>query len=432
MTTTINNEHKKLNVPNLRFPEFEGEWEKYKVSDLLDFYSTNSLSWDKLEYGTSNIQNLHYGLIHVGLPTMVDVDKDNLPNIIDGNVPKNYEMCKEGDVAFADASEDTNEVAKAIEFYNLNGKKVVCGLHTIHGRDNNNKTVVGYKGYAFSSMSFHHQIRRIAQGTKIYSINSKNFSECYVGIPSKEEQRKIADLLRLIDERIATQSKVIEDLKKLKCAIIEDLYCSPKQREPKRRFLEYSSPLTSYRMKDFCERITDKNKDNKCSLVLTIAAQYGLVDQETFFNKSVASENLTGYYILHNGDFAYNRSYSSGYAWGAVKRLDKYEEGVLSTLYICFKVNESIVDSDYLSYYFESTKWHKGVSDISGEGARNHGLLNISVTDYFNTEHRFAPLKEQKRIASVLNAITLKEKEAIELGQLYSKQKQYLLRQMFI
>lgn len=185
-------------------------------------------------------------------------------------------------------------------------------------------------------------------------------------------------------------------------------------------------------MKDFCERITGKNKDNKCSLVLTIAAQYGLVDQKTFFNKSVASENLTGYYILHKGDFAYNRSYSTGCAWGAVKRLDKYEDGVLSTLYICFKINETIVDSDYLSYYFESTKWHKGVSDISGEGARNHGLLNISVTDYFDTEHCFPHIEEQKRIASMLNAITVKEQKAIGLEKLYSKQKQYLLRQMFI
>lgn len=94
----------KGNVPNLRFPEFQGEWEKCKVSDLLDFYSTNSLSWDKLEYGTTNIQNLHYGLIHVGLSTMVDIDKDNLPNIIDGNVPRNYELCKEGDIVFADVN----------------------------------------------------------------------------------------------------------------------------------------------------------------------------------------------------------------------------------------------------------------------------------------------------------------------------------------
>jgi len=202
-------------VPNLRFPEFQGEWEKCKVSDLLDFYSTNSLSWDKLEYGTDAILNLHYGLIHVGLSTLIDLCKDKLPNITNGNTPKNYELCQEGDIAFADASEDTNEVAKAVEFYNLNGKDVICGLHTIHGRDNQQKTVVGYKGYAFSSTAFHHQIRKIAQGTKIYSINSKNFSECYIGIPSKEEQTKIATLLRFVDERIATQNKIIDKLQSL-------------------------------------------------------------------------------------------------------------------------------------------------------------------------------------------------------------------------
>ena len=215
MTTPIDKEQKKLNVPPLRFPEFEGEWEKCRVSDLLDFYSTNSLSWDKLEFDVYNILNLHYGLIHVGLPTMVDLDKDRLPNIIADNIPNNYELCKEGDIAFADASEDTNEVAKAVEFYSIHEKKVICGLHTIHGRDNKGKTVVGFKGYAFSSKAFNNQIRRIAQGTKIYSISVKNFSECYIGIPSKEEQTKIGNLLRLIDDRIATQNKIIDKLHSL-------------------------------------------------------------------------------------------------------------------------------------------------------------------------------------------------------------------------
>ena len=151
----------------------------------------------------------------------------------------------------------------------------------------------------------------------------------------------------------------------------------------------FEQALSTYKMSDFSSRIATKNKDGKCSLVLTIAAQYGLVNQESFFNKSVASENLTGYYLLHKGEFAYNRSYSAGYDWGAVKRLDDYDEGVLSTLYICFKINETIVDSDYLSYYFESIKWHRGLSDIAGEGARNHGLLNVSMTDYFNTKTVF-------------------------------------------
>lgn len=219
-----NNDKKVLNVPALRFPEFTGEWKRIKISDLLDFYSTNSLSWEQLEYEPNEPYNLHYGLIHVGLPTLIDMTKDKLPSIKDGNVPKKYELCKEGDIAFADASEDTNEVAKVVEFYDLDGKKVLCGLHTIHGRNSNGLTAKGFLGYCFSSTVFHNQIRRIAQGTKIYSISTRNFSEIFVGLPSRNEQQKIATLLRLIDERIATQNKIIEDLKKLKSAISKHLF----------------------------------------------------------------------------------------------------------------------------------------------------------------------------------------------------------------
>ena len=253
-----------------------------------------------------------------------------------------------------------------------------------------------------------------------------------VALPIISEQTKIAKFLSLLDERIATQNKIIEDLKKLKSAIIEKVFCSPNKKNPMCRIEGFEQALSTYKMSDFSSRIATKNKDSKCSLVLTIAAQYGLVNQESFFNKSVASENLTGYYLLHKGEFAYNRSYSAGYDWGTVKRLDNYDEGVLSTLYICFKINETIVDSDYLTYYFESTKWHRGLSDIAGEGARNHGLLNVSITDYFNTKHRFPVIEEQKAIAKMLNTITEKERKATLLGECYQKQKQYLLRQMFI
>ena len=249
--------------------------------------------------------------------------------------------------------------------------------------------------------------------------------------PCLQEQKKIGKMLSLLDERIATQNKIIEDLKKLKSAIVEKVFCSPNQEYPMCRIEGFEHALSTYKMSDFSSRIATKNKDSKCSLVLTIAAQYGLVNQESFFNKSVASENLTGYYLLHKGEFAYNRSYSAGYDWGAVKRLENYDEGVLSTLYICFKINETIVDSDYLAYYFESTKWHRGLSDIAGEGARNHGLLNVSMADYFNTKHRFPLIEEQKAIAKILNAITEKERKATLLGECYQKQKQYLLRQMF-
>ena len=203
------------NVPNLRFPEFSEEWKKMKVSELLDFYSTNSLSWEQLDYNNGKIKNLHYGLIHKGVPTMVDVVCDSLPYIKEESMPKSFTLFKEGDVAFADASEDTNDVAKAIEVVNCDNQQIVSGLHTIHGRDNYEQTIIGYKGYAFASDSFHKQIRRIAQGTKVFSISARNFDEVYIGIPSKEEQTKIAKLLIAIDKRIATQNKIIEKLQSL-------------------------------------------------------------------------------------------------------------------------------------------------------------------------------------------------------------------------
>lgn len=173
---------------------------------------------------------------------------------------------------------------------------------------------------------------------------------------------------------------------------------------PTLRFAEYTDEWHKFALSDFVTRITRRNKNNESSLPLTISAQYGLVDQITFFNKTVASVDLSGYYLLYNGDFAYNKSYSNDYAWGAVKRLDKYEKGCLSSLYFVFRPKDS-VDSDYLTHYFETKKWHKGISDIAGEGARNHGLLNMAVDDYFVTKHFLPAIDEQKKIAAFLNKI---------------------------
>ena len=159
-------------------------------------------------------------------------------------------------------------------------------------------------------------------------------------------------------------------------------------------------------LSDIVTRVTRKNKNNESRLPLTISAQYGLVDQISFFNKVVASADMSNYYLLKEGEFAYNKSYSSEYPWGAIKRLDRYPQGALSSLYICFGINDN-VDSDFLVHYFESSKWHREVSNIAGEGARNHGLLNIAVGDFFNTAHCIpATSKEQQKIAALLNLIT--------------------------
>jgi type I restriction enzyme S subunit len=377
----------------------------------LDFYSTNSLSWDKLEYGTDAIQNLHYGLIHVGSSTMIDLSKDKLPNITNGNTPKNYELCQEGDIAFADASEDTNEVAKAVEFYKLKGKDVICGLHTIHGRDNQQKTVVGYKGYAFSSTAFHHQIRRIAQGTKIYSINSKNFSECYIGIPSKEEQKKIATLLRQIDERIVTQNKIIEDLKKLKSAIIEIEY-TPNTKN--------TSPIG-----DVIEQISKRNKNNAIQNVLSVSNRQGFIKQsDQFENRNVASEDTSNYKIVEQNDFAFNPARINV---GSIARLTTFEKGIVSPMYVCFRTQENVAP-EYIDYFFESKHFYCEIQKRLEGSVRQclsfEGLCNIPLS--------LPSFEIQQRIGKRIFTLGQKIKMETDLLELLNKQKQYLLRQMFI
>ena len=386
------------NVPHLRFPEFHGEWEKCKVSDLLDFYSTNSLSWDQLEYGTDNLLNLHYGLIHVGLPTMVDLSKDILPAIKKENEPKNFELCKEGDIAFADASEDTNEVAKAIEFYTLEDKAVVCGLHTIHGRDKSNKTVVGYKGYAFSSLAFHHQIRRIAQGTKIYSISAKNFAECYIGIPSKEEQTKIAKLLRLIDERIATQSKLIEKLESLIKGISSRIFASIQGIE--------------YRMGDIVT-ITNGNSNVQDAVTQSKDGLY------PFFDRSEDIKYLP--------TFLFDKE-AIIYPGEGTEFMPRYFKGKFALhqrCYAIFDFNE-IINARFLYFYLKTR------NSYFVKNAVGSTVPSLRLDTFQKLKVIIPPKKIQHSVSLCLSF--MEQKCNIEKKILHKrlKQKQYLLRQMFI
>ena len=417
-----NKEQNKLNVPHLRFPEFHGEWEKHRLSEYLDF--KNGLNPDSKRFGK--------GIKFISVMDILNnpvITYDCIRASVQATDAEMSSFSVEyGDILFQRSSETLEDVGRANVY--IDDKVAVFGGFVIRGKKKANYNPLFFR-YLLSSPYARKRIIPMGAGAQHFNIGQEGLSKVLLNFPSIEEQTKIASLLHLLDERIATQSKLIEDLKKLKSAIIEKVFCSPNQEHPMCRIEGFEQALSTYKMSDFSSRIVSKNKDSKCSLVLTIAAQYGLVNQESFFNKSVASENLTGYYLLHKGEFAYNRSYSAGYDWGAVKRLNNYDEGVLSTLYICFKINETIVDSDYLAYYFESSKWHKGLSDIAGEGARNHGLLNVSMTDYFNTKHRFPVIEEQKAIAKMLNAIIEKERKATLLGECYQKQKQYLLCQMF-
>ena len=407
------------NVPHLRFLEFSEEWEKCKVSDLLDFYSTNSLSWEQLEYDTNAMMNLHYGLIHVGLSTMVDLAKDKLPNIKEDNMPKNYELCKEGDVAFADASEDTDEVAKAIEFYNLASKNVVCGLHTIHGRDNKCKTVVGFKGYAFSSTAFHNQIRRIAQGTKIYSISTKNFSECYIGLPSKPEQTKIATLLRLIDERIATQNKIIEKLESLIKGIIY---------QTKSIGLAHNT----WQKTELRKVLQERNEKNVNGYdVCSVSVTQGVVNQIEYLGRSFAAKDTQHYNVVKYGDIVYTKSPTGDFPYGIVKRSNVKCDVAVSPLYGVYKPVNDYVGIILHFYFMQPSNTLNYLHPLIQKGAKN----TINITNGRFLENTIPlPKKEDetKRLALTLTTIQSKIILEQDLLQSYLKQKQYLLRHMFI
>ena len=176
-------------------------------------------------------------------------------------------------------------------------------------------------------------------------------------------------------------------------------------------------------------RVTRKNDENNQN-VLTISAQQGLISQIEYYNTLYASENKTGYTLLHRGDFSYNKSYSSGYAYGAIKRLDAYEKGIVSPLYLCFTPRQG-VNSDFYLQYFEAGCFDREIYKIAQEGARNHGLLNVSTEDFFHSMLVFPPLEEQERITEILtqcdHVIELKEQKLDELKQL----KKEFLRKMF-
>ena len=186
-------------------------------------------------------------------------------------------------------------------------------------------------------------------------------------------------------------------------------------------------------MGDIVDRVVRKNTNNESMLVLTISAQYGLVDQITYFNNRVASRDVSNYFLVLNGEFAYNKSTSDGYPFGAVKRLDLYDKGVLSTLYIVFvPKSKLIINSNFLTVFFDTDRWYKGVSERAAEGARNHGLLNISAEDFFDIDIVISKyIEEQKQIGELFrsfdNLITLHQRKYDKLVNV----KKAMLEKMF-
>jgi type I restriction enzyme S subunit len=236
------------------------------------------------------------------------------------------------------------------------------------------------------------------------NINLQVLAPLEIATPPWKQQQWIGKCLSVWADAIATTEKLLANSRRQKQALMWGLLSG------KRRF---DFPAGSWQYVDFdevFERITQKNVICN-SNVLTISGQHGLISQRDYFNKSVASVNLSGYTLLERGDFAYNKSYSTGYPMGAIKPLLAYDAGVVSSLYLCFRLRSDVdADFDFFRHYFEAGLLNEEISGIAQEGARNHGLLNVSVTDFFKLRLHIPPAPVQRKIAEAINVAEAEER----------------------
>ena len=208
------------NIPKLRFKEFSGEWEEKNYGDIYSFYSTNSLSRDKLNYDIGDVKNIHYGDIHTKFKTMFNIQNEKVPfvnNEIDLSKIKEESYCLKGDLVIADASEDYNDIGKTMEIINLNNEKVLAGLHTFLARPNKYDMALGFTGYLLQSWKIRKQVMTIAQGTKVLSLSTGRLSKVKLNLPTLPEQIKIASFLTSVDKKIdllTQKEKLLKDYKK--------------------------------------------------------------------------------------------------------------------------------------------------------------------------------------------------------------------------
>ena len=236
----------------------------------------------------------------------------------------------------------------------------------------------------FKTYKLINEFRKNSQGmtSDTWNLKYPQIKTIKICVPSIQEQDKIADMIGILDKRITLQEQLVKALKKYKRGAFEAVFSQKLRLVPANKQQEWKR----FKLSDFATRVTRKNGANT-DIPLTISAQYGLIDQRDFFSKTVASTNMSGYYLLQSGEFAYNRSTSNEYPFGSIKRLELYPMGAVSTLYLCFEINENIIISDLAKWYFESSQWYRSVNQICAEGARNHGLLNIPTDGFFNTTH---------------------------------------------
>ncbi|WP_294237645.1 restriction endonuclease subunit S [uncultured Chryseobacterium sp.] len=398
-----NKKSKVSNVPNLRFPGFDGEWEIKKLGEVMDFKITNSFSRENLNYELGTVKNIHYGDIHTKFKTLFNIKKEIVPFINEEmNLRRisdeNY--CREGDIIFADASEDLNDVGKSIEIINVNGEKLLSGLHTLLARPKANIFHLGFNGYLFKSNQVRTQIQKESQGSKVLSINVGRISKIDLSFPAVVEQEKISTLFSLFDKRIHTQNKIIKQLETL----IKGLY----------------------------QKIFEAGRFQFSVLPLKLLC---IIKKGEQINASELSE--TGLYYVMNGGISPSGYYSE---YNSEAKTISISEGGNSCGYVqfnnskfwygghCYTLNNihNSIKNKYLYYYLKANE-NKIMALRVGSG-----LPNIQKSALEKFEVKIPNIYVQEKVILALDSLSNKVAIESKLLKKYQQQKKHLLQNLFI
>lgn len=375
------------------------EWKKQAVEDCADLLTGQAFrSEDYVEAGKSAVRLLRGDNIIQGTLRWDDAKHWAAPY---AEGLQRYEM-REGDIVLAMDRPIVNaglkcSVVRQQDLPSL----LVQRVARLRAKKNFDQ---GYLAHVLQTHQFIEHLKGQKTETAVPHISPHDIRAFEFPCPlDPDEQRRIAQVLSTWDQAIATTKRLLANSQRRRRDLTVSLL-SGSRRFPgmsdKWRYVDFDSVF---------ERVARKNTSNNTN-VLTISAEHGLISQRDYFNKSVASANLTGYTLLHRHDFAYNKSYSAGYPMGAIKPLLAYDAGVVSSLYLCFKLRGDVdADFDFFRHYFEAGFLNQEIEGIAQEGARNHGLLNVSVTDFFKLQVHIPSATEQRRIAEVLNVAKAEE-----------------------
>ena len=413
-------------VPQLRFPEFTDAWKQRKLREVVkEFYNGKTPYRQNKAYWGGNVNWLTSG----------DLNRDVVTNTIE-------KITEEGQKASRLRIIPKGTLVIAIMGLEAAGTRGNCGILGIDTTINQacmaliaNESIAT-KDFLFQwYKAFGNRLAlKFTQGTKQQNYNEELLGNLDISYPSLKEQQQIGAFFTQLDNTITLQQRKLNSLQKLKKGLLQKMFPKKGENIPEIRFPEFSDAWKQRELGEIAERVTRRNSSLESQTPLTISAEYGLIDQNKFFGKRIAAKDLSNYYLIQKGEFAYNKSTSNDAPWGAIKRLDCYNNGALSTLYIVFKIKDNkSCYSDFLVTYYGTSLWHKGVKEIATEGARNHGLLNVSPSDFFRTKLVIPQdFEEQRKIGAFFtqldNTITLQQRKLESLQKL----KKGLLQQMFI